>query len=114
MEPCIQDLINRRLEYGLADLLLAVYDAGYCAALGEAPETGASPQHADLLAMLSARHKSEIQTTRGWLTPQVASDELPGWLLTLPQQADPVRARAAAERFRALGDSEPPAGWHDD
>lgn len=111
MEPTIQALINRRLEYGLADLLLAVYDAGYCAALGEAPELGVSPQLADLLAMLRARHTSEVQAARGWLPTPIAADDLPGWLLRQTQQVDQVAARAEAERQRALGDAEPPAGW---
>jgi hypothetical protein len=49
----IQDIINRRVETSLADLLLTV----------------------------EARHRAEILASRGWLPPALANDEIPGWLL---------------------------------
>lgn len=113
----IQDIINRRVETGLADLLLTVFDAGYCAALGSPPEVSATHTIADLLTMLAARHRDEVLAARGWLglEPPLTTDELPGWLLRLPQQAAgqlaAVEAVAAIERVNALGDAQPPAAW---
>lgn len=97
MTDAIQSIIASRLETGLADLLLAVYHAGYCAGArlpSEAPGAGL----ADLLTTIEARHRAEVLTPRGWLEPPVLADELPGWLL------------AHCERINALGDAQPPAG----
>jgi hypothetical protein len=97
----IQDIINRRVETSLADLLLTVYDAGYCAG---ANVSSAPPAHtglADLLLLLEARHRAEILASRGWLPPPLLHDEIPGWLL------------AQCERQNALGDATPPAGRED-
>lgn len=95
----IQDIIRRRVETGLADLLLTVYDAGYCAALGSPPELAAAASTADLLTTLAARHRAEVLASRGWLglDPPLTNDEIPGWLL------------AHCERQNALGDATPPA-----
>lgn len=110
----IQDVINRRVETGLADLLLTVADYFYCTGAGVPAELPGQTGMADLLILIEARHRAEVLALRGWLDPPIASDELPGWLLTLPQRADPVRARAAAEREVALGDAEPPPGCSHD
>lgn len=93
----IAEIVRSRTERGLADLLLTIYDAGYCAG---ANVPGAPPAHtglADLLLLLEARHRAEILASRGWLPPPLMSDEIPGWLL------------AQCERQNALGDATPPA-----
>lgn len=93
----IQDIINRRVETSLADLLLTVYDAGYCAGANVPVETPAHVGLADLLMLIEARHRAEILASRGWLPPPLLHDEIPGWLL------------AHCERENALGDATPPA-----
>lgn len=83
----IPDIINHRVETGLADLLLTVYDSGYCAGAGIACESAATGL-ADLLTTLAARHQAEVLALRAWGDPPIRADELPAWLLSLPQQAD--------------------------
>jgi hypothetical protein len=95
----IQEIINRRVELGLADLLLAIYDAGYCAGANVPIETPAHAGLADLLLLIQARHRDEVLALRGWLDPPILADDIPGWLL------------AHAERVQALGDATPPAGF---
>lgn len=110
----IQDIINRRVETGLADLLLTIYDAGYCAGAGMAMELPIPMGMADLVLLVEARHKAEVQALRGWCEePRVLRDHLPAYLASLPQQADatpeaPDWLRAYAERQIALGDATPP------
>lgn len=95
----IADVIRDRAERGLADLLLTVYDAGYCAG-GRLPmEQPAHVGMADLLILLEARHRDEIRALRGWEMPPRNADEVPGWLL------------AHCERQNALGDAQAPDGW---
>lgn len=107
MQTTIQAIISQRVETGLADLLLSVYDAGYCAGASVPIEAPAHAGLSDLLALIAARHKDEVLALRGWLDAPLTSDDLPGWLLRLPQQSD-VQYHAAAERAAALGDSVPP------
>jgi len=102
----LQDLINRRIETGLGDMLLAMYHAGYCAGARLPIELPAENGAADLVLLVEARHKDEIRRPRGWEDAPLTSDELPGWLLKQPQQADPVRLRAYAERVLALGERD--------
>lgn len=106
----IQDIINRRVEIGLSDLLLKLYHAGYCAGARLPLELPGEAGVTDLILLVEARHRVEVRAPRGWEDAPVTNDNLPGWLLSLPQQADPVRLLAAAERENALGDSLPPAG----
>jgi len=100
METLLQNIINRQIETGLGDLLLEMYHAGYCNGAGlpiELPrETGVT----DLMLLIEARHKDEIRRPRGWELPPLLADEIPGWLL------------AHCERQIALGDAQPPDGWH--
>lgn len=97
MESAIQDIINRRIETGLGDMLLAMYHAGYCAGAGLPIDLPAEAGAIDLVVLIEARHKDEIRRPRGWENPPLLADEIPGWLL------------AHCERENALGDSGPPA-----
>ena len=101
METAIQDIITRRLETGLADLLLAMYHAGYCTGAHLPLDLPTEDGAADLVLLVEARHRVEVRELRG---PHLLADGLPGCLLTQPQQADPVRLRAYAERVLALGE----------
>jgi len=92
------------LQRGLADVLLDIYHAAYCAGANIPTEAPADRHLRDLLSTLAGRHRAEILIPRGWAEPPLTADELPGWLLTLPQQA-------AIEREVALGDAAPPAGF---
>lgn len=104
----IAAIIQSRTERGLADLLLTVYDAGYCAGGNLPIEEPAHTGLADLLILLEARHRQEVLALRGWLDPPITANAVPGWLLSLAQQADSVQLRAAVERETALGDARPP------
>jgi hypothetical protein len=103
----IQDIIDRRLETGLGDLLLELYHAGYCAGARLPLELPHEAGVGDLVLLIDARHNDEIRRPRGWADlddPPANADEHIAWLLKQPQQADPVRVRAAIERQVALGD----------
>lgn len=103
----ITDVINRRIETSLGDLLLEMYHAGYCAGARLPLELPHEAGVTDLLLLIEARHRDEIRRPRGWAVlddPPPHADERLAWLLSLPQQADPVRVRAALEREIALGD----------
>lgn len=106
----IHDIINRRVETGLADLLLTVADYFYCKGAGVPTELPSHPGTLDLLILIEARHQAEVLALRGWLDPPVDPMDLPSWLLRQPQQADRWTAheRAYAERMIALGDARPP------
>jgi hypothetical protein len=95
----IADVVSRRVETGLADLLLDIYHAAYCAGANLPTEAPANTHTRDLLSTLAGRHRAEILIPRGWLDAPVTNDELPGWLL------------AHCERQVALGDAQPPDGW---
>jgi hypothetical protein len=97
--PSIQDIINRRVETGLADLLLSIYHAAYCAGANLPTEAPEGTYTRDLLSTLAGRHRVEILAPRGLLDEPATNDELPGWLL------------AHCERQVALGDAQPPDGW---
>lgn len=90
MTTTIAEIIGERAERGLADLLLSVYDAGYCAGASLPLERVAHAGLADLLTTLKERHRAEILSLRGWSDPPLLSDELPGWLLRLKQQAEVI------------------------
>lgn len=94
----IQDVINRRIEIGLGDLLLEMFHAGYCSGARLPLELPHEAGVTDLMLLIEARHKDEIRRPRGWENPPLLADEIPGWLL------------AHCERENALGDSGPPAG----
>lgn len=82
---------------GLAALLLAIYDAGYCAG-AQLPRdtTGAHPIFRDLLVTLAERHRTECLAPRGWADPPPTADDLPGWLLSLPNRdAQPLEGWGA-------------------
>lgn len=90
----IADVLRDRAERGLADLLLSVYDAGYCAGAQLPLETPLHTGLAALLTTLAERHRAEILALRGWVDPPRDLDELPGWLLSLSQQADVIEPPA--------------------
>ncbi len=91
----IAGVLRDRQERGMADLLLTVYDAGYCAGAGVPLDPPTSL--VDLLLLLEARHRAETRAARGWLSePPLLNDEIPGWLL------------AQCERQNALGDAVSP------
>lgn len=75
----------------LSDMLLEVYDAAYCAGAGlHCP----IPHDAGMVALLStleARYRVEVLDVRD---PPKTRDELPGWLLSLSQQADTIEGPA--------------------
>ena len=87
------------MERGMGDLLLLIYDAGYCAALGLPMESPGSIGLISLLTTLAERHQAEVLARRGWADPPLLADDIPGWLL------------AHCER-QALPQEPPPAGWH--
>jgi hypothetical protein len=95
----ISAIIQNRAERGLADVLLDIYHAAYCAGANIPTEPPADPYLADVLSTLAGRHRAEILLPRGWIDPPLTNDELPGWLL------------AHVERQVALGDATPPEGW---
>lgn len=107
----ISQVIRDRMERGIADLLLSAYDAGYCAGAGVSCEQATHPGLRELLATIAMRHQAEVLALRGWVDPPLTADELPGWLLSLAQQADSVQSLATAERQEALGDARPPENW---
>lgn len=107
----IQDIINRRVEIGLADLLLTIFDYAYCKGAGDPIELPTQMGTLDLLILIEARYEAEVLALRGWLDPPIMHDDLPAWLLRQPQQADggwTAHERAYAERMIALGDARPP------
>jgi len=95
----IADVLRDQQERGLADLLLTVYDAGYCAGAHLPLEAPLALGLTDLLILLEARHRDEVLAPRGWIDSPRNADELPGWLL------------AHCERETALGDATAPDGW---
>jgi hypothetical protein len=99
MSTTIADIIQSRAERGLADLLLTIYDAAYCAGANLPSEAPADPGVRDLVSTIAGRHRAEILAARGWIDPPLLNDEIPGWLLAL------------RERYAALGDATPPDGW---
>jgi hypothetical protein len=107
----IQEIIGSRVEIGLADLLLTIFDYAYCKGAGAPIELPSHLGTLDLLLLIEARHQAEVLALRGWLDPPILADDLPSSLLTQPQQANNPQVRAAAERGIALGDAEPPEGW---
>ncbi len=90
MATIISDIIRARAETGLADLLLLIYDSAYCAGANLPSESPADPILRDLLSTIAGRHRAEILTFRGWCDPPILADDLPGWLLTLKQQAETI------------------------
>jgi hypothetical protein len=86
----LDDIIQARAKDGLSDLLLAIYDYAYCLGAGIIPPPPARPGVIDLLRTLEAIHRIEVLAPRGWVTPPLTNDELPGWLLGLAQQADTI------------------------
>lgn len=107
----IYRVILDRAERGMADLLLTIYDAAYCAGAGLANET-TDPNVRDLIATLATRHHDELLAMRAWGDPKLARDDVPSWLLRQQQQADRPQLLAETERQVALGDAQPPPeGW---
>jgi hypothetical protein len=86
----LDDIILARAKDGLSDLLLAIADYFYCLGAGIIPPPPRRAGIIDLLRTLESIHRIEIMVARGWLDAPHTNDELPGWLLTLKQQADTV------------------------
>lgn len=84
-------IIQERVALGMPELLLAIYDYAYCLGAGIIPPTQFYARHGltDLLTSLEQIHRTEVLSVRGWEGPPTA-DALPGWLLSLAQQADVV------------------------
>ena len=84
-------IIQERIAFGMPELLIAVADYFYCIGAGIIPPPPLIPRPGliELITTLEQTHRREVLAARGWDTPPpVLADELPGWLLTLAQQAD--------------------------
>jgi hypothetical protein len=86
----LETLLRDRARFDLGDLLLEIYDRAWCAGANIDPPEPTYQGMADLLTTLAELHRVECLTPRGWVAPPRLADELPGWLLSLSQQADVV------------------------
>lgn len=88
--PTLHDIIASTAERGMPDLLIAIADYFYCLGAGIIPPPPTQPGRANLLTTLEHIHRIEVLAPRGWADdPKLLHDEVPGWLLSLPQQAEP-------------------------
>lgn len=76
----IADIIASRTDAPLGDLLLDMFTAGYDAALGNA-HAPADDARADLIALVSARHRCEVLALRDG-----AAVAVPDWLERLASE----------------------------
>lgn len=80
----LTDVIKDRAERGMADLLLAVFDAGVSMGMGIPRAAPDNPSTAALLATIAERWFCEIEACRAWRrseTPDLQPELIPAWLL---------------------------------
>lgn len=83
--PTIDDVIRACAECGTTELLIAVADYFYCLGAGIIPPP-VQAGRAELFATLEQLHQIDVLEPRERAEQQLLADELPGWLLSLPNQ----------------------------
>jgi hypothetical protein len=79
--------LDRVTRGGGSSIFFEIYCAAYCAGAGIPDPTPHSDTMRQLLWLLADRHRVEC--------PPVLADDIPGWLLSLAQQADTLAPPAA-------------------